>query len=298
MEQNPQLVHHVTKENGTEAPFDNAYWNNHLAGLYVDPYNGQVLFSSTHKYNSHSGWPSFYQAIHSGNIEQRADRSLGMERVEVRSRSSDSHLGHVFNDGPLPSGRRYCINSAALRFIPLENLEAAGYTDYLPLFAANPQGNDSPLFKAAIFAGGCFWCTEAAFKGLEGVMNVYSGYTGGRTTNPSYSEVCSGTTKHYEAVLILYEPEILPYRTLLDIFWHQIDPTDQGGQFHDRGSQYRSAIFYRTAEEKHRAEQSKAELQAKQIFGDKEIVTPILPESPFYLAEEYHQDYFVKEPRT
>jgi methionine-R-sulfoxide reductase len=124
----------VMKQCGTEPPFANEYWDNKRPGLYVDPINGEPLFASTDKFDSGSGWPSFTKPLEGGAIEERPDESHGMVRTEVRSRSSDSHLGHVFSDGPGPGGLRYCINSAALRFVPLEDLEKEGYGEYLPLF--------------------------------------------------------------------------------------------------------------------------------------------------------------------
>lgn len=126
--------HRVMKLCGTEPPFRNEYWDNKRAGLYVDPISGEPLFASTDKFDSGSGWPSFTRPVSKDAIEERPDESHGMVRTEVRSRRSDSHLGHVFPDGPGPGGLRYCINSAALRFVPLEDLEKEGYGDYLGLF--------------------------------------------------------------------------------------------------------------------------------------------------------------------
>ena len=133
------LQYHVTQECGTEPPFQNEYWDNHREGIYVDVITGEPLFSSTDKFDSGSGWPSFTRPINPDIIEEKKDYSFGMVRIEVRSKSSDSHLGHVFPDGPKPTGLRYCINSAALRFIPKEKMAEEGYGEYLKLFEKDPK---------------------------------------------------------------------------------------------------------------------------------------------------------------
>lgn len=149
--------------------------------------------------------------------------------------------------------------------------------------------------QKAVFAGGCFWCVESTLEKVPGVMKVISGYTGGKQENPSYEEVSHGSTGHVEAIEIIYDPEKVSYDQLLDAFWQEIDPTDSGGQFADRGSQYKTAIFYMNDEQKILAEKSRERLEKSGHF-DKPIVTPILPAEPFYPAEEYHQNYAKKNP--
>ena len=128
------LQYQVTQHEGTERPFQNEYWNNHEAGIYVDVVSGEPLFSSLDKYESGTGWPSFTQPLEPANVKTKTDRSLFMERTEVRSTHADSHLGHLFDDGPQPTGQRYCMNSASMRFIPVAKLAEEGYGQYLPLF--------------------------------------------------------------------------------------------------------------------------------------------------------------------
>jgi len=153
--------------------------------------------------------------------------------------------------------------------------------------------NENNSFEKATFAGGCFWCIEASFEEVEGVIKAVSGYTGGEKENPSYEEVLTGTTGHKESVEITFDPEKVSYKELIELFWRQINPTDDIGQFSDKGSQYRTAIFYHNETQKKIAEESKKELDESGKF-DKPIVTEILPAEKFYPAEEYHQDYSKK----
>lgn len=153
------------------------------------------------------------------------------------------------------------------------------------------KGNNNVRMEKTIFAGGCFWCMEKPFEQLDGVLSVISGYTGGGSTDPNYENYSAGG--HVEAVEIVYDPAIISYDRLLDVYWRQVDPTDQGGQFADRGHAYTTAIFYTNDEQEKLAGNSKAKLDKRGVY-DKPIVTPILPAQPFYPAEEYHQDYYKK----
>jgi peptide-methionine (S)-S-oxide reductase len=159
--------------------------------------------------------------------------------------------------------------------------------------AAPPKQADRQA--VATFAGGCFWCVEADFDGVPGVLRTISGYTGGMLKNPTYEQVAGGGTGHIEAVQIFYDPEKVSYETLLDVFWHSVDPTDAGGQFCDRGRSYETAIFTNTPEQKRLAEQSKAKLQKSEALNEP-VVTAIETAGPFYRAEDYHQNYYKKNP--
>ncbi|HRQ47861.1 MAG TPA: peptide-methionine (S)-S-oxide reductase MsrA [Rhodocyclaceae bacterium] len=161
-------------------------------------------------------------------------------------------------------------------------------------FAA-AQSGDAGRLATATFAGGCFWCMEPPYDELEGVISTTSGYTDGQTENPTYKEVSSGKTGHTEAVQVVYDPEKVSFERLVEVFWRNIDPTDAGGQFCDRGSPYRPALFYHDEAQRAVAERSLAELEANKPFKEP-IVTPLVAASTFYPAEEYHQDYYLKNP--
>jgi len=283
------LQKEVTLHGGTEQAFNNKYWDNKKEGIYVDVINGKALFSSTDKFDSGTGWPSFTKPIEGSIIDEKQDNSYGMSRTEVKSGSSGAHLGHVFDDGPKEhGGNRFCINSASLRFIPKEDLKKEGYEQYLYLFDGNK-------YEKAYLAGGCFWGMEELFANLDGITNVVNGYSGGKFENPTYEFVSAGITGHAETIAITFDPKKISYEEILRFFFKIHDPTTMNQQGNDIGSQYRSAIFYVDDKQKEIANKLIKKANESGVFPGK-IVTKIDKFNKFYMAEEYHQDYLKNNP--
>ncbi len=289
----------VLRSQGTERPFCGTLLDNKKEGVYCCAGCGLPLFASNSKFNSGTGWPSFFQPISKENVLERSDDSLGVRRTEINCARCDGHLGHVFDDGPKPTGFRFCLNSESLTFTPENQLAsladpAAEAAEKHTAHAA-PAGAKSTSGKpvttgTAVFAGGCFWCTEAAFEQLKGVVDVQSGYAGGAKDTANYTRVSMGDTGHAEAIRITYDPTQISYDRLLDVFFDAHDPTQLNRQGNDAGTQYRSTIFF-TNEVEQRAAQAKIkQLTAAKAFS-RPIVTTLEPLKEFYLAEEYHQDY-------
>jgi peptide methionine sulfoxide reductase msrA/msrB len=252
---------------GTEKPFTGKYDEFFEKGTYVCKQCGLPLYKSEDKFNSGCGWPSFDDEI-SASVKRSVDDDG--KRTEITCAYCGAHLGHVFHGEHLTNKNiRHCVNSISMDFIP----------------------EGKPIkYNRAIFAGGCFWGVEHLFKEKEGVVDTRVGYTGGRTKNPTYEQVCMGFTGHAEAVEVIYDTEKTNYEELTKLFFEIHDFTQKNRQGPDIGKQYRSAIFYTDVEQKQIAEKIINELESK----DFNVETKVEKASTFYVAEDYHQDYYKK----
>ncbi|MDY0170299.1 MAG: bifunctional methionine sulfoxide reductase B/A protein [Thermoguttaceae bacterium] len=286
----------IARGKGTEKAFCGGLLDNKEAGVYACLCCNLPLFESTAKFDSGTGWPSFFKAVATENIREELDRSHGMIRTEILCMRCDAHLGHVFKDGPPPTRLRYCLNSEVMRFVAKDQLHtiaedpAAATGTASAAVTLTSAGEQPAEFAEAVLAGGCFWCVEAVFRQLDGVVEAISGYSGGTEKTANYKAVSTKRTGHAEAVKIIYDPAKLSYEQLLRVHFATHDPTTRNRQGNDVGPQYRSAIFYANEQEKELAEAFIADLNDAKIF-QRPIVTTLEPLKGFYPAEPEHQDF-------
>jgi peptide methionine sulfoxide reductase msrA/msrB len=271
----------ILRKSHTERPFSGKYNDHHEKGIYDCAACGTPLFGSEAKYDHGSGWPSFTAPVDETHVEYRDDKSFGMARTEVTCAACGSHLGHIFDDGPGPSRRHFCINSGSLRFQPAPSQPTASSDRSRSLAAPT---------EVATFAAGCFWGVEDKFRGVEGVVRTRVGYTGGSVPSPTYETVCSDESGHAEAVEVTFDPSVVSYAQLLEFFFLFHDPTQVDRQGPDVGTQYRSAIFYHDEKQKAAALRSIETLNRSGRY-EKPIATQVVPAAEFYEAEPYHQQY-------
>ncbi len=277
-------AYRITQKAGTEPAFCGTLLDNHEEGIYACVVCGLPLFSSEHKFNSGTGWPSFYREVDPEHVARRRDLSYGMVRTEINCARCGAHLGHVFDDGPKPTGERHCLNSASLVF----------HEKGQPM----PPESQPAALQVAYFAGGCFWGIEHYFQQGPGVIDAESGYMQGHVDNPTYKQVCYTDTGHAETVKVTFDAKRISYRRLLRAFFDMHDPTELNRQGPDVGTQYRSGIWIVNAEQQREAEAYVAELQASGRYGKRKIVTQVEPAKTFWPAEDYHQDYIATTGRA
>lgn len=271
--------YYVLREKGTEAPFSGKLLLNKEKGIYKCGACGNELFTDNMKFDSHCGWPSFDKEISGGKIVTREDFSHGMKRVEIECARCGGHLGHLFDDGPTETGLRYCVNSVSLEFeSEKENT----------IFKSKEM---SSVIDTITLGGGCYWCVEAVYEMLDGVVKVESGFSGGTVKNPSYSDVCTGKTGHAEVVQIVYDNSKTSLDEILKVFFTVHDPTTLNRQGADVGTQYRSVVFYRNEDQMKRVNSIIVELNKEKVYANP-IVTQVAMFNIFYIAENYHQDYY------
>lgn len=271
----------VTQQSGTERPFCGPFHAAKESGVYLCIVCRLPLFASSAKFDSGTGWPSFSVPVDPDHVARRSDGSHGMTRVEIVCGRCQAHLGHVFDDGPAPSGERHCVNGASLEFVPDG--------------VAQPPESRPVTPAVAFFAGGCFWGVEHRFSQIPGVLDAESGYQGGSVASPSYRQVCAGNTGHAETVKVTFDPDRITYRQLVERFFRFHDPTTRNRQGPDVGTQYRSAIFTTGDDQERVAREVIAALVAADAFPGRSIVTEVLPAGPFWRAEDYHQDYVARQ---
>jgi len=265
----------VARQADTERAFTGTMWKSETKGTYYCATCGFKLFKSEQKFVSSCGWPSFFEQENKNSVIFKPDNSYGMQRTEALCGRCNSHLGHLFDDGPEPTGKRYCMNAISLDFVPDS------------VTAAPSNGN----LETIVLGGGCYWCVEAVYENLQGVEKVVSGFAGGTVINPSYEEVCTGNTGAAEVVQITYDKSKTNLDEIFQVFFTVHDPTTLNRQGADVGTQYRSVIFYKDEAQKKAAESIIAELNTAKVYSTK-IVTTLEPFKAFYKAKDYHQNYY------